>query len=236
MTKSGHAICGEKALKQAGLTIKDIKSFHPYDDFIIAIMLQMEAFGFCEPGQGIAYVREMNFAYNGDLPLNTGGGQISAGQAAGSSENLIEAVRQSAPRGGRAADQGHHQCAGDRNRLDQLRTQLGFKRGPGAGAGMSEAIMSKPLSDTLSVKRNIRHFDFSEPFWEGTKQKKLVLQRCKATGKFQHFPRPVSIFTGRRRDIEWKEVSGKGTGILLHHCGARARRRFADRSRMPSPA
>jgi len=75
---------------------------------------------------------------------------------------------------------------------------------------MSEAIMAKALNDTLSVKRTIRHFDFSEPYWEGTKNKKLVLQRCKVTKKFQHFPRPVSIFTGRRRDIEWAEVSGKG--------------------------
>ena len=38
-----------------------------------------------------------------------------------------------------------------------------------------------------------------------------MIQRCKVTGKYQHFPRPVSIFTGRRRDIEWSEVSGKGT-------------------------
>ena len=53
VTKSGHSICGEKALKQAGLGIKDMSSFHPYDDFIIAIMLQMEAFGFCKPGQGM---------------------------------------------------------------------------------------------------------------------------------------------------------------------------------------
>ena len=75
---------------------------------------------------------------------------------------------------------------------------------------MSEAIMAKALNDTLSVKRAIKHFDFSEPYWEGTKTKKLVLQRCKVTKKFQHFPRPVSIFTGRRRDIEWAEVSGKG--------------------------
>ncbi len=69
---------------------------------------------------------------------------------------------------------------------------------------------AKALNDTLSVKRTIKHFDFSEPYWEGTKQKKLILQRCKVTGKYQHFPRPVSIFTGRRRDIEWHEVSGKG--------------------------
>ena len=39
VTKSGHQICGEKALKQAGLAIKDIKSFHPYDDFIVALIL-----------------------------------------------------------------------------------------------------------------------------------------------------------------------------------------------------
>lgn len=75
---------------------------------------------------------------------------------------------------------------------------------------MSETAMSKALNDTLGVKRAIKHFDFAEPYWEGTKQKKLVIQYCKATGKYQHFPRPVSIFTGRRRDIEWREVSGKG--------------------------
>ena len=71
--------------------------------------------------------------------------------------------------------------------------------------------MTKPLNDTLGVKRAIKHFDFSEPYWQGTKQKKLLIQYCKATGKYQHFPRPVSIFTGRRRDIEWREVSGQGT-------------------------
>ena len=40
------------------------------------------------------YIRDTNFAFDGDLPLNTGGGQISAGQAACSSHNLVEAVRQ----------------------------------------------------------------------------------------------------------------------------------------------
>jgi acetyl-CoA acetyltransferase len=94
VTKSGHEICGKKALAAAGLGIKDVASFHPYDDFIIAIMLQFEAFGFCKAGQGVPFIRDHDFSYNGDLPLNTGGGQISAGQAACSSHNLVEAVRQ----------------------------------------------------------------------------------------------------------------------------------------------
>src|SRR5262245_65693253 len=51
VTKSGHEICGRKALEAAGLTIKDIASFHPYDDFIIAILLQFDAFGLCNAGE-----------------------------------------------------------------------------------------------------------------------------------------------------------------------------------------
>ncbi len=52
--------------------------------------------GFCKPGQGCDLVRERSFSFDGDLPLNTGGGQISAGQCglAGGGTNLVEAVRQ----------------------------------------------------------------------------------------------------------------------------------------------
>ncbi|MGE3992076.1 thiolase family protein [Pseudorhodoplanes sp.] len=96
ITTSGHGIAGKKALAMAGIGLNDIGSFHPYDDFIIAIMLTMEMLGFCKPGQGAAFIRERDFHFNGDLPLNTGGGQISAGQAglAGGGTNLVEAVRQ----------------------------------------------------------------------------------------------------------------------------------------------
>ena len=94
VTRTGHEIAGRKALAHAGLGVEDIASFHPYDDFLIAIVLQFEAFGFCKPGDGIEFVRNTDLSYLGTLPLNTGGGQISAGQAACSSHNLIEAVRQ----------------------------------------------------------------------------------------------------------------------------------------------
>jgi acetyl-CoA acetyltransferase len=100
VTRVGHEASGKRALAQAGLAIRDVASFHPYDDFIIAIMLQLESFGFCSRGQGVPFIREMNFAFDGDLPLNTGGGQISAGQAACCSHNLMEAVRQLMGEGG----------------------------------------------------------------------------------------------------------------------------------------
>jgi uncharacterized protein len=67
------------------------------------------------------------------------------------------------------------------------------------------------LNDTLGLKREIKTYGFAQPYWEGTKQKRVVIQYCKATKKYQHFPRPTSIFTGRMKDIEWREIPGTGT-------------------------
>jgi uncharacterized protein len=49
----------------------------------------------------------------------------------------------------------------------------------------------------------------TKPFWEGARDGKLILQYCKDSGRFQHYPRPVSIYTGSR-NLEWREVSGRG--------------------------
>lgn len=56
--------------------------------------------------------------------------------------------------------------------------------------------------------RNI--FVQSDAFWDGARGGKLVLQYCRDTGRYQHIPRPVSIYTGSR-NIEWREASGRGT-------------------------
>ena len=50
----------------------------------------------------------------------------------------------------------------------------------------------------------------TQPFWDAAEERRLVIQYCPATGRFQHFPRPVSLYTGRR-NVEWREVSGRGT-------------------------
>lgn len=96
VTESGHAVAGKRAFAQAGLNPKDIGSFQPYDDFLIAVLLQFEMLGFAPRGQGSAFINATNLSHDGDLPVNTGGGQISAGQAglAGGGTNLVEAVRQ----------------------------------------------------------------------------------------------------------------------------------------------
>lgn len=96
ITETGFADAGPRALKKAGMTPKDIRIFAPYDDFTVALMLKLEQIGFCERGKGCRYIMDTDFTWKGDLPLNTSGGQISAGQPglAGGGLNMVEAVRQ----------------------------------------------------------------------------------------------------------------------------------------------
>lgn len=102
ITQSGFTKIGPEVLRKAGLKPADVDMFQPYDDFTIAVMMQFEAFGFCGRGEGSAYTLRTDLSHTGELPLNTGGGQISAGQPglASGGLNLAEAVRQLFGEGG----------------------------------------------------------------------------------------------------------------------------------------
>jgi uncharacterized OB-fold protein len=85
--------------------------------------------------------------------------------------------------------------------------------------------MSKTVNDTLDITREPpKPRSFSRPFWEATRDKKLMIQYCRKTGKYQFFPRANSIYTGRR-DLEWREVSGKGE-VFTYTVARRARPPF----------
>ena len=96
ITDSGFWKLATDLYRRAGVGPKDIRMFQPYDDFTVAVLMQMEAFGFCPRGKGSDYILDTDLSFRGPLPLNTGGGQISAGQPglASGGLNLAEAVRQ----------------------------------------------------------------------------------------------------------------------------------------------
>jgi acetyl-CoA acetyltransferase len=96
MLKTGFTDVGPRAFANAGWKPSDVKMLHWYDDFLIALILQLEQTGFCGPGEGGAFVMAHDMTHTGDLPLNTGGGQISAGQPglAGGGVNVVECLRQ----------------------------------------------------------------------------------------------------------------------------------------------
>ncbi len=82
---------------------------------------------------------------------------------------------------------------------------------------MSEPIQSAAKPEAKKIPRPVSRpmprpntYMDTQPFWTAAKSGKLMIQYCKDTGKPQFFPRPVSMATGRR-NLEWREVSGRGT-------------------------
>lgn len=80
----------------------EVSFFEPYDDYTIAVLMQIEDAGFCPKGQGGKFVDAHDISFNGDLPINTGGGQLSSGQPAmaGGLVPIVETVRQLRGEGG----------------------------------------------------------------------------------------------------------------------------------------
>ncbi|MBS0660402.1 MAG: thiolase family protein [Verrucomicrobia bacterium] len=96
MERGGWLMDRDDLYAQAGATPADVDFLQPYDDYPVIVMLQLEDLGFCGKGEGPAFVRTQRLTHDGDLPVNTSGGQLSAGQAgaAGGFLGMTEAIRQ----------------------------------------------------------------------------------------------------------------------------------------------
>lgn len=51
--------------------------------------------------------------------------------------------------------------------------------------------------------------DTTRPFWDGIAQRKLMLQYDRRAGRWQFYPRALSLWT--EGPLEWREASGLGT-------------------------
>jgi acetyl-CoA acetyltransferase len=94
--RAGWALDRDELYAQAACSPSDIDFVQAYDDYPVITLMQLEDLGFCGKGEGPAFVRAHRFTWNGDFPLNTSGGQLSAGQAgaAGGFLGMVEAIRQ----------------------------------------------------------------------------------------------------------------------------------------------
>lgn len=83
------------------------------------------------------------------------------------------------------------------------------------------------MKDTLNIKREPppQWRSFSKPYWDASREKKLVLQYDPKVKRYQHFPRAVGIVTGSRA-LEWRESPGKGE-IFSYTIARRTREPFA---------
>ena len=74
----------EHLWSRTSLTPADVDVAQLYDGFSILAVAWLEAFGFCKYGEGGSFIEGgERIALDGELPLNTGGGQLSAGRLHG---------------------------------------------------------------------------------------------------------------------------------------------------------
>jgi uncharacterized protein len=67
--------------------------------------------------------------------------------------------------------------------------------------------MSKP--NPFGPDMKIGQYMDTAPFWAATRVQRLLVQFCTQSKRWQAYPRPGSISTGRRQ-LEWREANGKG--------------------------
>ncbi|MCB0997190.1 MAG: hypothetical protein KDB21_18980 [Acidimicrobiales bacterium] len=79
--------------RNAGLGPEDIDVTGSYDAFTFTTLLQLEDYGFCEKGEGGAYVSDGTIGLGGRRPNNTAGGHLCEGYTHGINM-VVENVRQ----------------------------------------------------------------------------------------------------------------------------------------------
>ncbi len=132
ITTSPITEAAPKAFAMAGVSHNDIDLISVYDCYTITVLVTLEDAGFCAKGSGGAFVEEHDLTWQGDMPLNTHGGQLSFGQPglAGGMSHVTEATRQLQHR------------AGERQVAD---CEVAFVNGNGG-------IMSEQVSLVLAVE------------------------------------------------------------------------------------
>ena len=94
--RGGWVLDGAHLYGAAGVEPTDIDFVETYDDYPVMSVIQLEDLGFCRKGEGPEFIRRHSFSTDGTFPINTSGGQLSAGQAgcAAGFLGLVESIRQ----------------------------------------------------------------------------------------------------------------------------------------------
>lgn len=78
----------QRLYAQAGREPAEMNFAQVYDDYPVMAFIQLEGLGICAQGTAHRFVRDTDITVKGTYPINTGGGQLSAGQA-GASGGMI---------------------------------------------------------------------------------------------------------------------------------------------------
>ncbi|MET9419344.1 MULTISPECIES: thiolase C-terminal domain-containing protein [unclassified Streptomyces] len=119
-TVSPAAVSGRLAFERAGVRPDEIDIAEIYDAFTYMTLVTLEDLGFCAKGEGGAFVEQGRLLRDGELPVNTDGGGLSACHPGMRGLFLlVEAVRQL------RGEAGAHQVRGPGGRLPALAVASG---------------------------------------------------------------------------------------------------------------
>ncbi len=120
---------------RAGLAPADMEFAQLYDDYPVMCFIQLEGLGICAQGTAHRFVRDTDITWRGAFPINTGGGQLSAGQA-GASGGMIGVVEALLQLRGEAAGRQ----TGARRGLVSGYGMVAYGRGLSASAAILERV------------------------------------------------------------------------------------------------
>jgi len=93
-TATPQVFSAPRAFAMAGIAPSDVDLLTLYDPFTIVTLMQIEDMGFCDKGEGGAFVQGGRLDFDaGGLPTNTHGGMLSHAYVLGIS-HVVEVVRQ----------------------------------------------------------------------------------------------------------------------------------------------
>ena len=127
---AGWECFSDRMWDAAGCGPQDMDFIQLYDDYPVMEFVQLEGMGFAPRGRAAALIRAHDCTVHGTLPINTGGGQLSAGQcgASGGMIGVYEAVTQL------RHEAGERQVNGARRGVVSGYGQVSYGRGLSASA------------------------------------------------------------------------------------------------------
>jgi acetyl-CoA acetyltransferase len=79
--------------RRAGFGPDEVDVAQIYDCFTISVLIQLEDYGFCKPGEGGPFASSGALELDGSLPINTAGGNLSEAYVHGMN-HVVEGVKQ----------------------------------------------------------------------------------------------------------------------------------------------
>ncbi|MFR9731232.1 lipid-transfer protein [Saccharopolyspora sp. MS10] len=86
-------VVAEQLWRQSGIGPADVRTAVLYDHFTPFVLVQLEELGFCPRGEARHFITERGIGLDGELPINTHGGQLGEAYVHGMN-GIAEAVRQ----------------------------------------------------------------------------------------------------------------------------------------------